>query len=124
MRTRIGRDALATLVTVAVLIPFVGYSIRGSMPFVQDPRGMSGVGIVGIILLAAALGRVTFLDQRIGLAAIGLTVLALGFGVAALVAETNWVLLVPMTAGVALLWLVGVGRDTAALRRPPVARHG
>ena len=38
------RDILATLVVAAVVVPFIGYSVRGSMPLVHDPRGMAGVG--------------------------------------------------------------------------------
>jgi hypothetical protein len=39
MRKLTLRDLLATLIVAAVLVPFIGYSVRGSMPFVQDPRG-------------------------------------------------------------------------------------
>ena len=39
MRKLTTRDLLATLIIAAVVVPFVGYSARGSMHFVQDPRG-------------------------------------------------------------------------------------
>lgn len=41
------KDAVATVLLMAVGIPYVGYLIRGEMPFIQDPRGMAGVGLVG-----------------------------------------------------------------------------
>jgi hypothetical protein len=39
MRKLTARDILATLVVAAVVVPFIGYSVRGSMPFVQDSPG-------------------------------------------------------------------------------------
>ncbi len=57
MRKLTFRDLLATLIVAAVVVPFIGYSVRGSMPFVQDPRGMAGVGIVGAIATLAVFGR-------------------------------------------------------------------
>ena len=37
MRKLTVRDILATLVVAAVEVSFIGYSVRGSMPFVHDP---------------------------------------------------------------------------------------
>jgi hypothetical protein len=54
MRKLTVRDLAATLLIAAVAVPFIGYSVRGSMPFVQDPRGMAGVGIVGAMLAFVA----------------------------------------------------------------------
>jgi hypothetical protein len=49
------RDLVATLVVVAIGIPYVGYLVRGEMPFVQDPRGMSGVGLIlGVVAFFVA----------------------------------------------------------------------
>ncbi len=50
------RDLLAMLITAAVVVPLIGYSVRGSVPFVQDPRGMAGVVIVGTVLAFAVFG--------------------------------------------------------------------
>ena len=60
MRKLTFRDLLATLIVAAVVVPFVGYSIRGSMPFLQDPRGMAAVGIVGALAALAVFGRKAF----------------------------------------------------------------
>ena len=40
------RDLVATLLVIAIGIPYVGYLVRGDMPFIQDPRGMSATGLV------------------------------------------------------------------------------
>lgn len=50
------RDAFATVIVAAVVVPYVGYIVRGSMPFIEDPHGMAGVGLIGL-LLAAGAGR-------------------------------------------------------------------
>ena len=39
-------DGVASLAIAAIAAPYVGYLVNGSMPFVHDPRGMSGVGLV------------------------------------------------------------------------------
>ena len=39
-------DGVATVAIAAIAAPYVGYLVNGSMPFVHDPRGMSGVGLV------------------------------------------------------------------------------
>ena len=40
------RDLIASLLVLAIAIPYVGYLINGEMPFIQDPRGMSAVGLL------------------------------------------------------------------------------
>ncbi|WP_193311376.1 hypothetical protein [Georgenia satyanarayanai] len=40
------RDWVATVLVAATLIPYIGYLVRGTMPFIEDPRGMSGTGLV------------------------------------------------------------------------------
>ncbi len=112
MRKLTFRDILATLVVAAVVVPFIAYSVRGSMPFVHDPRGMAGVGIAGCLLTFAAFGR-----DRLGTGAfewfmVTLGVLTLGFGIAALIVETTWALLVPMVAGLVIIWALALLHDT------------
>jgi hypothetical protein len=43
MRHLTGRDAVATILVAAIAVPYIGYLINGSMPFVQDPTGMAGI---------------------------------------------------------------------------------
>jgi len=57
MRKLTLKDILPTLIVAAVVIPSIGYLVRGSMPFVHDPQGMAGVGVAGFLLTFAALGR-------------------------------------------------------------------
>jgi hypothetical protein len=40
------RDLVATLLVVAIAVPYIGILIDGEMPFVQDARGMAGVGLL------------------------------------------------------------------------------
>ena len=105
------RDLLATLIVAAAVVPFIGYSIRGSMPFVQDPRGMAGVGIAGCLLMFAALGRDALGTGAFRWFMVTLGALTLGFGIAALIAETSWALLVPMVAGLVIIWAAALLHD-------------
>jgi len=123
MRKLTIRDLLTTLIVAAVVVPFIGYSVRGSMPFVHDPRGMAGVGIAGCLLMFAAFGR-----ERLGTGAfewfmVTLGVLTLGFGIAALVAETSWALLVPMVAGLVIIWAAGLLHDAGYIAPARAVRH-
>ncbi|KOX06098.1 hypothetical protein ADK65_02490 [Streptomyces sp. NRRL B-1140] len=104
MRKHIVTDILTTLIVAAVVVPFIGYSVRGSMPFVQDPRGMAGVGIVGCLLLFLVLRGGTADTGRLAWLTWALGALALGFGITTLIAETSWALLVPMMAALVAFW--------------------
>jgi hypothetical protein len=111
MRKLTIRDLLATLIIAAVVVPFIGYSIRGSMPFVQDPRGMAGVIIVGTVLTFAVFGRKALGTGTFESFMITLGVLTLGFAIAALIAETVWALLVPAMAGLVIMWALALLHD-------------
>jgi hypothetical protein len=123
MRKLTIRDVLATLIVAAVVVPFVGYSVRGSMPFVQDPRGMAGVGIVGAVLALLAFGRRALGSGAFESVMVTLGVLTVGFGIAALIAETMWVLLVPMVAGLVLLWVLALVHDAGYIGPAHATRH-
>jgi hypothetical protein len=90
----------------AVAVPYVGYLIRDEMPFIQDPRGLAGVGIVGLILGFAAWG--IGLRSTFGKVMLGLGIITLGLGVtAALVgAEGSEVLLAVFMGGFLAVWIV------------------
>ena len=123
MRKLTIRDLMTTLIVAAVVVPFIGYSVRGSMPFVHDPRGMAGVGIAGCLLMFAAFGR-----ERLGTGTfewfmVTLGVLTLGFGIAALVAETSWALLVPMVVGLVIIWAAGLLHDAGYIAPARAVRH-
>jgi len=100
------RDTLASILVAAIAVPYVGYLLYGSVPFVQDPRGMAAVGLI--------LGFVAFLLMwgpdaldRIGKVELTVAIVALGLGVAALVlAETAFaeVLLAVFMASILVVW--------------------
>jgi hypothetical protein len=123
MRKLTVRDILATLVVAAVVVPFIGYSVRGSMPFVQDPRGMAGVGIVGCLLTFAVLGRDALGTGAFERVMLTLGVLTLAAGIAALIAETTWALLVPMVAGLVIIWALALLHDAGYLAPAHAVRH-
>ena len=123
MRKLTTRDLLGTLIIAAVLVPFIGYSARGSMPFVQDPRGMSGVIIAGALLAFAAFGRKALGTGTYEWVMITLGVLTLGFAIAALIAETVWALLVPAVAGLVLMWAMALMHDAGYLAPAHGAGH-
>jgi hypothetical protein len=124
MRKLTSKDALATLMVAAIVVPFVGYSIRGSMPFLEDPRGMAGIGIVGGLIAFAAFGRRAFGTGTFEVVMIALSVATLGVGIAALVAETSWVLLVPMVSGIVVMWGLALLHDAGYLAAEEPLRHG
>jgi len=100
------RDTLASILVAAIAVPYVGYLLYGSVPFVQDPRGMAAVGLI--------LGFVAFLLMwgpdaldRIGKVELTVAIVALGLGVAALVlAGTAFaeVLLAVFMASILVVW--------------------
>jgi hypothetical protein len=102
------RDLIATLLVIAIAIPYIGYLARGDMPFIEDPRGMSATGLV---LGTAA--YVAFMTgdrrDRTGLAEIGLAGMSLALGLAALIfAETGAaeLLLALFMISIAVVWAV------------------
>ena len=82
------RDLIATLLVLAIAVPYIGYLIGGRMPFIQDPRGMSAVGL---LLGAAAFLVLRSADEydRAGKIESGVALVALVLGLVALaLAET------------------------------------
>jgi hypothetical protein len=121
MRLRL-RDLIATILVAAIGIPYVGYLINGEMPFIKDPRGMSGLGLI--------LGTAAFLVlrggdavDRLGKVETGLAALSLVLGVVALVlAETaaTEVLLAVFMVSILVVWAVEL-LDHVGM--PPGAGH-
>src|ERR1051326_1106868 len=96
------KDAAAAVLVAAILVPFVGYLVRGSMPFIQDPTGMAGVVLI-LGLVAGAIGgwvgiRTGTLTLRITTIAAG--IVSAGVAVTALVTE-------PALATTTRHWLLG-----------------
>jgi len=115
------RDWVATVLVVAVLVPYIGYLLRGTMPFVEDPRGMSATGLVLGLAAYVVLGIPA--DARRGHvleAALAGTSLALGVAALAL-AET---LVAEVLLAVFMVSIVVVLAVTLAAHAGVVLRRG
>jgi hypothetical protein len=102
------RDLIGTVLVAAIGVPYVGYLVNGEMPFIKDPRGMSGVGLI-LGVLAFLVLRAGDAFDRFGKAETGLAVVALALGVVALVlAETvaAEVLLAVFMGSILVVWAV------------------
>ena len=105
MRKLSVRDGIATVALLAVLIPYIGYLIRGEMPFIEDPRGMAAVGLVGLMIAVGAWGsrsETTF--GKIMLIAILVTV-ALGLAALFVGVEGSAILLALFIGAMVVVWL-------------------
>lgn len=113
------RDLIATLLVAAIAIPYVGYLIRGEMPFVQDARGMAGTGLVLGAAAYLVLGAGERFD-RVGKTELTLAVISLALGVAALAfAEAAFaeVVLAVFMGSILVVWLLQLV-DHAGFVRP------
>ena len=101
------RDLVATILVAAIGVPYVGYLVNGEMPFVQDARGMSAIGLV--------LGTAAFLVlrsgdsfDRVGKLETGAAVVSLVLGLVAFAfaeAAAAEVLLAVFMASILVVWL-------------------
>ena len=124
------RDAFVSLLVAAVAVPYVGYLVRGSMPFIEDPRGMAATGLVLGLIAAAAAGRAAFTQERFGRAAEIVGLVSLGTGLATLIwAESGTlsdVLLAVFVGTMVLTWALVMVGDSGLLagHRPAgIAAH-
>jgi hypothetical protein len=110
------KDGIATLAILAVLIPYVGYLIRGEMPFVEDPRGMAAVGLVGFLIAYFAWGP--RLESRFGKMMFWAVVATLGIGIAALLigTEGSAALLAVFIGAILVVWAAETLFDAGKLR--------
>lgn len=110
------RDAVATLLVVAIGVPYVGFLIDGSMPFVEDPRGMSATGLI-FGIAAFLVGRRTAGSRLIGKVEAALTVVTLVAGILAVAfaeAASAEVLLAVFMVTILVTWAVSMA-DHAGL---------
>lgn len=116
MRQLTWRDLVASVLVLLIAIPYVGYLVRGEMPFIEDPRGMSAVGLV---LGAAAYFVLRTGDtfDRAGKIETTVAVISLALGVAAFAfaeaAAAEWLLALFMVS-ILVVWAVEVA-DHAGL---------
>lgn len=88
------RDVAATGLIAGIVVPYTGYLIRGSMPFIHDARAMATTALI-IAVVACFTGDLSFMAVRwqafTGTAA-SLGAVTLGFGIAAAVTENSGLL--------------------------------
>ena len=104
------KDLVGTVLVIAIGVPYVGYLVNGEMPFVQDPRGMSAIGLV--------LGTVAFLVlrsgdafDRVGKVGTGVAAVSLVLGLVALAlaeAAVAEVLLAVFMGSILVVWLLEI----------------
>ena len=80
------REAVATLLVAAMLVPYVGYSVGGSMPFVEDARGMGATGLILGLAAWMTLGPDAFGPRWLG---VGGALAAATLGITAVILETG-----------------------------------
>jgi len=111
------KDLIATVLVAAIGVPYIGYLVRGEMPFIEDPRGMAATGLV--------LGFAAFLvmwrgdaQNRMGVVEVTAALISLGLGLTALVlAETAAAeaLLAVFMGSIAVVWLMQLADDVGLL---------
>lgn len=107
MRVQI-RDLVATALVLAIAVPYVGYLVNGSMPYIEDARGMAAVGLLLSALAFVVMRSGDELD-RAGKVEAAIALVSLGLGLVALAfAETAAaeVLLAVFMVSVLVVWAV------------------
>ena len=111
------RDLVATALVAAVAVPYIGYLVRGDMPFIQDPRGMSATGLVIGIVAFWVMQRGDALD-RVGKVETAVAVLSLALGIVAFVfaeAASAEGLLAVFMVSIAAVWAMKLNDHTGVL---------
>ena len=105
------KDLIATLLIAAVVVPYVGYLIWGEMPFIQDPRGLAAIGIVGLLLgfVAWGLGLRSVFGKV--MLVLGVATLGLGIGAALVGAEGSELLLAIFVGAIVVVWAIETMHD-------------
>ncbi|MFR9802413.1 hypothetical protein ACL02T_08925 [Pseudonocardia sp. RS010] len=113
-------DTATTVLVAAIVVPYVGYLVRGAMPFVQDPVGMAATGLV-LGIAAAMLVVRRWLDPGVLQRTALLTgTVALGLGIAVLW-TVNEALLAAFVGAIVVTWALG---ELIHVREHPAAQHG
>lgn len=119
MRIRL-RDWVATLLVAAIVVPYVGYLVSGSMPFIRDATSLGAVGIVLGLVAVSVIGPDAFRGPW-GRTAAVTGIVAVLLGVATALVGATWaaggVLLACFVAAIVLTWLIAVLVDVRVLGR-------
>ena len=116
------KDGVATALIAAIVIPYVGYHVRGEMPFIEYPRGMAATGIVGLLLCFAAWGIGIHTTFGKVMAIVGAAAIGLGIAAALIGAEGSEVLLAVFVGAIVLVWAVETAFHAGLLGRLTHAR--
>jgi hypothetical protein len=111
------KDLVATILVAAIAVPYIGYLVRGDMPFIKDPRGMSATGLVIGTAAFWVMQKADPLDQ-VGKVEAVVAAVSLALGVAALVfAETAAAeaLLAVFMTSIGLVWVMKLTEHTGVL---------
>jgi len=111
------KDLIATVLVVAIGVPYVGYLVRGDMPFVEDPRGMAGIGLV-LGIAAFLVMRLGDENDRLGKTETTVALISLALGVTALaLAETAAAeaLLAVFMGSIAVVWMLELADHVGVL---------
>ena len=113
------RDGIATLLFAAVVIPYVGRMVRGSMSFLEDPRGMAVTGLAFGIAATVILGRTAF-HGTCGVAAAFFAILAAAVGVVTVIRADEGALseglLAVFIGAIAIAWVLAELVHTGLVR--------
>jgi hypothetical protein len=114
-------DGIATLLVAAIVVPYAGYLAWGSMPYIQDPEGMAGVGLVFGLAGAAFGGWVAVRSGVVlAIATLGTAVVSLGLGITTVVTHevldtgVRDGLLAAFVATIVALWALATLRHLSA----------
>ena len=118
-----GKDGVATLLFVAIIVPYIGYLAWGSVPFIQDNTGMAGLALI-LGVVAAVVGRWIALGEGtvVRYLTAGIGIVSLGLGILALVGEnvfndvTVWnSVLAGFIGTIAVLWAFAIARHAGLI---------
>jgi hypothetical protein len=101
------KDAVATLLIAAIVVPYIGYLIWGEMPFLKDPRGMGATALVLGLLAALLAGRAAFDHGVVHRTALATGVVAFALGIATVWVGTSEVLLACFIGAIVITWALG-----------------
>jgi hypothetical protein len=76
------RDGIAGLLTLGLLVPYIGYLAWGEMPFIEDARGMSATALVLGAAAFLTAGRIT-VSSMVGKIEASFAVVTLALGITA-----------------------------------------
>ena len=116
------RDLVGTVLVIAVAVPYIGYLVNGSMPWVADAQSMAVVALLVAFAAYVVIQRYDP-DDVTDRVEIGLEDVSLGLGLAAVVfAETAYaeVLLAVFMGSILIVWAIKLMDHAGVL---PMAQH-